>query len=84
MLAATSLDAAKTTSTTTAPSVAVKEEEDAVVFPKNLCGYQSKTFTGPCLSNKSCIYKCKAVEHAYTGACHLAHVNTRCYCYVNC
>ncbi|KAI5080077.1 hypothetical protein GOP47_0005556 [Adiantum capillus-veneris] len=62
------------------------ELEDGVVnvMPEGLCGYQSKTFSGPCVKRRSCAYQCQVVEHAAAGACHIHHVQRHCYCYRYC
>ncbi|KAH7373878.1 hypothetical protein KP509_17G078300 [Ceratopteris richardii] len=58
-------------------------EKDMKV-PQGLCGYMSKTFSGPCVNTKSCAYQCTTIERAAAGACHVHHVRRHCYCYRNC
>ncbi|MCO5562715.1 hypothetical protein L7F22_016346 [Adiantum nelumboides] len=62
------------------------EPEDGVlnVMPEGLCGYKSKTFSGPCVRRRTCAYQCQVVEHAAAGACHYHHIRRHCYCYRYC
>ncbi|KAH7373879.1 hypothetical protein KP509_17G078400 [Ceratopteris richardii] len=60
------------------------EENEEVVMPEGLCRYSSKTFSGVCVSSRSCAYQCTSVEHAAAGACHVHHVTRHCYCYRHC
>ncbi|KAH7373880.1 hypothetical protein KP509_17G078400 [Ceratopteris richardii] len=53
-------------------------------MPEGLCRYSSKTFSGVCVSSRSCAYQCTSVEHAAAGACHVHHVTRHCYCYRHC